>query len=206
MAQAQNVDEYIARQRAAIAANPDCGTSHYNLAIGLLGKQQFDEAERELLEAVGNSPTLAEAFVQLGGLRLKFGDLEGCLAYNKRAVQARAGFAEGHGNIGFAYLQMGKIDEAIPALEKAVRWNPNFIQAYATLANAYLMKGLVEESIQANEKALEIEPDFPVAHYNLAIAYLEKDNGDKAVEHFDRAKTLGFEVAPEIAREIDAHR
>ena len=65
---------------------------------------------------------------------------------------------------------------------------------------------LVDESIAANKKALSIEPDFAVAHNNLAIGYLEKDDGAKAVEHFDRARELGFEVAPEIAKEIEAYR
>ena len=39
MTKAKNVKEYIAQQQAAVAANPDCGTSHYNLAIGLLGQK-----------------------------------------------------------------------------------------------------------------------------------------------------------------------
>ena len=52
MEKPQNVDEYIAQQRAAIAANPECGNSHYNLAVGLLGQRKFDEAEKALLEAI----------------------------------------------------------------------------------------------------------------------------------------------------------
>ncbi len=206
MEKAKNVEEYIARQRAAIAANPECGTSHYNLAVGLLGQKKFDEAEMELLEAVGNSPTLAEAYVQLGGICLSKGDLDGCLDYNIRATKTRAGFSEGYSNIGFVHLQKGEVDDAIKNLQKAIAHNSNFLQAYTTLANAYLMKGLVDESIAANKKALKLEPDFAVAHYNLSIAYLEKAETTKAVEHFDRAKALGFEVAPEIAKEIDTYR
>jgi tetratricopeptide (TPR) repeat protein len=206
MEKAKDAEEYIARQRAATAANPECGTSHYNLAVGLLGQRKFEEAEKELFEAVENSPTLAEAYVQLGGICLSRGDLDGCLKYNIQATKTRAGFSEGYGNIGFVHLQKGEVDEAIKNLQKAITHNSNFLQAYATLANAYLMKGLVDESIATNQKALKIEPDFPVAHNNLAIAYLEKGESAKAVEHFDRAKELGYEVAPEIAREIDSSR
>ena len=116
MPKAKNVEEYIALQKAAIASNPDCGTSHYNLAVALLGQKKYDEAEKELHEAIGCSPTLAEAYVQLGGICLQRGDLETCLYYNQQAVQTRAAFAEGYGNIGFVYLQQGKPDDAIPAL------------------------------------------------------------------------------------------
>ncbi|MDM8524741.1 tetratricopeptide repeat protein [Desulfococcaceae bacterium HSG8] len=206
MPKPKNAEEFIAMQRVAIASNPGCGSSHYNLAVALIGQKKYDEAEDELHEAIECSPNLAEAYTQLGGICLKRGDLEGCLQYNKQATHSRAGFAEGHGNIGFAYLQMGKIDEAIPALEKAVRWNPKFIQAMATLANAYLMKGMLDECISTNLKLIDLEPDFPIAHNNLAIAYLEKGEQGLAVEHCDKAVELGYEVAPEILKEIESYR
>ncbi len=41
MEKAKNVDEYIAMQRQAIAMNPECGTSHYNLGVALLGLKKW---------------------------------------------------------------------------------------------------------------------------------------------------------------------
>ena len=202
----KNVEEYIERYRGAVNANPGCGTSHYNLAIGLLGQRKFDEAEKELLEAVDCSPNLAEAYVQLGGICLQRGDLEGCLSYNQQAINSRAGFAEGHGNIGFVYLQMGEVDKAIASLRKAIRWNPKFLQAYTTLANAYLMQGEVDEAIATNLKTVELEPQFAVAHNNLAVAYLQKGLYDQAITHCDMAREQGYEVAPQIIAELEAHR
>lgn len=206
MPTAKNAEEYIAQQRAAIASNPECGTSHYNLAVALMGIEKYDEAEKELHAALDCSSNLAEAYVQLGGLCLRRGDLDGCLSYNKHATKVRAGFSEGHGNIGFVHLQMGNVDEAIKSLQKAIVYNSKFLQAYATLANAYLMKGLIKESIITNRKALELEPTFAVAHNNLAIAYLENEEYDMAVKHCDKAIDLGYEVAPEILKEIETHR
>ncbi|MDY6793578.1 MAG: tetratricopeptide repeat protein [Thermodesulfobacteriota bacterium] len=206
MPKAKNAEEYIAMQRAALAGNPECGTSHYNLAVALLGLKKYDEAQNELFAALDCSPNLAEAYVQLGGICLQKGDLEGCLEYNKRAVKSRAGFSEGWANIGFAQLQLGNIEEAITALEKATRWNPKFLQAYTTLGNAYLMKGMVDESIEANMKALKLEEGFAVAHNNLTVAYLEKEHYAMAVQHCDKAVELGYEVAPEILKEIEKYR
>lgn len=206
MAQARNVHEYIEKQRTAVAGNPECGTSHYNLATALLGLRKFDEAEMELKEAIRCSPTLAEAYVQLGGICLQRGDLDGCLSYNQQSVKVRAGFFEGYGNIGFVQLQKGNIDEAIFALEKAIRFNPNFIQATATLANAYLMKGDVDKSIELNLQALEVDPAFPFAHNNLAISFLEKGNYALAEKHCEKAVELGYQVAPEIRKEIETRK
>ncbi len=206
MAKAENVEEYLAQQRVFIASNPDCGTSHYNLAVALFGQKRYDEAEKKFLEAIDCSPNLAEAYVQLGGICLQRGDLDGCMDFNKRATNSRAGFSEGWGNIGFVHLQKGNIDEAIYALEKAVRYNPKFLQATATLANAYLMKGMLEESIETNRKAIELEPKFAISHNNLAIAYMENGAFGLAIEHCDKAVALGYDVAPEIQKELEAYR
>jgi tetratricopeptide (TPR) repeat protein len=198
----KNVDEFVAQQRAAVATNPECGTSHYNLAVGLLGKKQYAEAEQALFKAIECSPSLAEAYVLLGGIRLKDGDLDGCLQFNQQAVKARPGFSEGYGNIGFVQLQKGNVDKAIQALERATAFNFRFLQAFTTLASAYLMKGLVDQSIEAGLKAIKLEPNFPVAHNNLAIAYLQKGSFDLAKQHCDKAVALGYQVAPEIIRDI----
>jgi tetratricopeptide (TPR) repeat protein len=199
---AKDVDEYIAIQRGAIAQNPECGNSHYNLAVALIGLKKLDEAEEELHTAVDCSPTLAEAYVQLGGICMQRGDMEGALYYNKMAVKSRAGFAPGYANIGFLLLQEGDVDEAIKNLQKAIVYNSKFVQAFTTLGNAYLMKGLVDESIEANKKAIEIQPDFPVPYYNLGLGYLEKGNMEKAVENIEKAKSMGYEVPAEITEEI----
>ena len=206
MTKAQNVEEYIAQQRAFIAQNPDCGNSHYNLAVALVGQQKDDEAEKDLHDALDCSSNMAEAYVLLGGIALQRGDLEGCLKNNKMSVKARPGFSEGYGYIGFVELKRVKIDVAIKNLERATKFNFRYIQAFANLANAYLMKGLIDESIETSKKANQHNADFATAHNNLAISYLEKEAYDLAVEHADKAVELGYEMAPEILSEIDEHR
>jgi len=206
MTKAKDVDEYIAAQKEAIGQNPECGNSHYNLAVALLGKRQFEEAEHELNEALECSPGLAEAYVLLGGICMQRGDLDGCLRNNRTAIKVRPGFSEGYGNIGFVELQRGNIDAAIENFERATYFNFRYIQAFANLANAYLMKGRIDEAIETNHKALVLAPDFAPAHNNLAIAYLEKEQYALAVAHCDKAVELGYEVAPQIRQEIEAQR
>ncbi len=206
MTQANNADEFISKLRSQLAMNQDCGTTHYNLAVALIGKKEYEEAEAVLNDAIGCSPSLAEAYVQLGGLCLNRGDMEGCLYYNTRATKARAGFAPGYANIGFVHLQQGDAEKAIKNLQKAIVHNSKFLQAYVSLANAYMMAGLTEESIITTKKALELEPNFPVAFNNLAIAYMQKEDFASAVEYADKALALGYEVAPEILKELEEHR
>ncbi len=212
----KNVDEHIAQLKKNLLHNDECGTTHYNLAVAYMGKQEYVEAEKELHEAIDCSPTLAEAYVLLGGICLQRKDLEGCYRFNQRATKARAGFAEGFGNMAFVLLQLidgknskedeEKMDKAIKNLKKAIIHNKNFVQAYTTLGTAYFMKGLVAEGIKANLEAVKIQPEFPVAHNNLAVAYLESEQFDKAIVHCDKAEEFGFEVAKELKNELAPHR
>ncbi len=212
----RDVDSHIAELKTALLHNADCGTTHYNLAVALMGKQEYTEAEKELHEAIDCSPTLAEAYVLLGGICLQRNDLEGCYRYNQRATKARAGFAEGYGNMAFVLLQLidgkdpkedeEKLEKAIKNLRKAIIHNKYFVQAYTTLGTAYFMKGLVEEGIKANLEAINVQPEFPVAHNNLSVAYLEKGDFDLAIKHCDKALELGFEVAQELLDELAPHR
>lgn len=214
--QPQNADEYIATLHGHINENTECGTNHYNLAVALMGQQEYDAAEKALHDAVECSPNLAEAYVLLGGICLQRNDLEGCLRYNRYAVKARAGFAEGYANIGFVLLQVidgknarddeEKLDQAIKNLKKAIIHNAKFVQAYATLGSAYYMKGLIDEGIAANLEAIKIHPDFPIAHNNLAVGYLQKGEYGKAIDHCDRAEAMGFEVVPDLKKELALHR
>ncbi len=216
MTKPRNSDEYIATLREQLKNNTECGTTHYNLAVALMGKQEYDAAENSLHDAVDCSPSLAEAYVLLGGICLQRNDFEGCLRYNKQATKARAGFSEGYANIGFVQLQLidgknekydeEKLDLAIKNLRKAIVHNPKFVQAFTTLGNAYLMKGLLNESIKANLEAIKVQPEFPIAHNNLAVAYLQKDEYALAIDHCDKAEKMGFQVADELKNELEQHR
>ncbi|MCD4743828.1 MAG: tetratricopeptide repeat protein, partial [Desulfobacteraceae bacterium] len=160
----KDIDEHIAYLRSQLTQNTECGTTHYNLAVALMGKKEYDEAESVLHDALECSPSLAEAYVLLGGLCLQRKDLEGCLRFNKYAIKARVGFAEGYGNIAFVLLQQcvgtdpvedaKKIDEAIKMLKKAIIHNSKFVQAFTTLGTAYFMKGFIKEAIEANKEAV----------------------------------------------------
>ncbi|MBF0450505.1 MAG: tetratricopeptide repeat protein [Candidatus Magnetomorum sp.] len=206
MALAKNAEEYIERQRSALAMNPDCGTTRYNLAVALLGQKKYDEAEREFKEAVANSPSLAEAYVQLGGICLQRGDLDGCLAYNEYAVNARAGFSIGYGNIAFVHLQKGEPDKAIVALNKAIAFNEKFIQAYSSLSSAYFMNGELDKSIESAKKAISLEPNFAIAYHNLSLALFEKGEHEKAIENCDKAIALGYDVPSGYLQELASYR
>ncbi len=201
-----DIDEYISDLKREIEQNEQCANHHYNLGLALLSKRDFVGAEESFLAAVRNSPRLAEAFVQLGGICLERGDLDGCLRYNEEAANCRAKFPVPWGNIGFVHLQRGEPEKAIKALKKAIKWEPNFIQAHNALATAFYMEGDYEASEASCNEALRRAPDFAPAWNNLSLVLFEKGEFARAVEAADKALEGGFEVRQEYLNELAPHR
>lgn len=201
-----DIDEYIDDLKKEIASNEQCANHHYNLGLALLSKRDFVGAEEAFLAAVRNSPRLAEAFVQLGGICLERGDLDGCLRYNEEAANCRAKFPIPWANIGFVHLQRGDPAKAAAALKKALKWDPHFVQALNALATAYFMEGDYEACIGKCREVIRREPGFAPAWNNLALALFETGRFDEAVEAADKAVEGGFEVRREFLADLAPHR
>lgn len=201
-----DLDEYIADLKAAIAADAKCASHHYNLGLALLSKRDFTAAEEAFLNALRNSPHLAEAYVQLGGICMQRGDMEGCMRYNQEAANCRPKFSIAQSNIAFAHLQQGEPDKAIKALDKALGWDPKFVQARNLLATAHFMQGKLEESENDCRQLLADEPEFAPAWHNLALALFEQGRREEAIEACDRAQSLGFDVPEGFLAELAPFR
>jgi Flp pilus assembly protein TadD len=199
-----DLDEYIADLKEEISQNEQCATHYYNLGLALLTKRDFVAAEEAFLNAVRNSPRLAEAYVQLGGICLERGDLDGCLRYNQEASQCRAKFPVPWSNIAFVHLQRGEPDKAITALRKALKWDPKFVQAKNALATAYYMKGEFEACENICNELLKEQPGFAPAWNNLALARFDRGNYAGATEAAEKARELGYEVPEAFLEELRA--
>ncbi|EGJ49707.1 tetratricopeptide repeat protein [Desulfocurvibacter africanus] len=205
MSNTAKVDAYIAEQMNKLQDNPQCANTHYNLGMGFLTKRMFKEAEESFLKAVDCSSKLVEAYVQLGGIAMQRGDLEGCLHYNEIAAKNMPLFPVPYANMGFVHMQRGNVDEAIKAFKQAIKKDANFVQAIASLGGALYMKGDLDESEGYSKRALEIEANFGPALNNLALVELERGNHAKAREYVEQARKTGFEPPEGLLKELEAH-
>ena len=201
-----DIDEYIADLKKEIVDNEQCATHCYNLGLALLSKRDFVGAEEALLNAVRNAPRLAEAYVQLGGICLERGDLDGCLRYNEEAANCRAKFPIPWSNMAFVHLQRGDPDKAIAALDRALRWDPDFIQAKNALATARYMKGDFKACETLCREILKKEPGFAPSWNNLALALFDQGEYEQAIEACDKARELGFDVPQGFLEDLSPYR
>lgn len=199
----ESLDEYIADLQSEIAdSDGKCANHHYNLGVALLSKLDFVAAEECFLETLRQSPHMAEALVQLGGICLQRNDLDGCLRYNEEAAQCRAKFAVPWSNIGFVHLQRGEVEKAVKALKKALNWDPNFVQAKATLASACFMSGDYTECVRLAREVVKKEPGFGPAWNNLSLALFEQGDQEGAVEAARTALECGYDVEKPFLKDL----
>lgn len=202
-----DVNEYIDDLKKEIATgDKKCANHYYNLGVAYLSLRDFAAAEEAFLNAIRSSSHLAEAYVQLGGICLERGDLDGCLHYNEEAAKVRPRFAIAQSNMAFVYLQKGEPDKAIAALRKALSWDPRFIQARHEMTTALFMKGDYEECERLCRELIAEQPGFAPAWNNLALALFQQGRQKEAVAAADKAIELGFDVAKGFLADLEAHR
>ncbi|MHB1312430.1 MAG: tetratricopeptide repeat protein [Gemmatimonadaceae bacterium] len=115
-----------------------------------------------------------------------------------RAIAARPGFAEAHGNLGAALNALGRHHEAVVQYEQALAIKPDFAEAHNNLGNALAALRRYDEAIVQYESALTIRPRYPEAH---------KAHGDvlSAVGRYDDA-CVRYEAALALRPGyVDAH-
>ena len=181
------------RLKALSAEAPDLAEIAYNqgVAYQILGDEEM--ARKRYLRATDIDPTLGGAWLNLGGIAERDGDLS-------RALQAyRAGLRDAPddpdlvvGLIG-VLRKMGRADQAIAEAKKALARNANNINVYNNLGLVYIDQGNLELAQFVYQKALN---DIPGAeqnaliHANLGQVFLIKDKKANAKQELEKALEL----------------
>ncbi len=176
-------------------------------------RQEWDKAERDLLQALALAPqaaTSAQAAIldALANLYRKRGDFERALAHAERALAIREeigellGIAKSLGNLGFLYQEMGELSHALQAHTEA-RNTYQQIDNPALTATAWLNMGMVqhvdgrmEDAIESYHQSLAIAERISLplielkAHYNLAEALAAIERHTDAAIHWQTGYRL----------------
>jgi TolB-like protein/Tfp pilus assembly protein PilF len=199
----------VEEARRAVAAAPDFGLAHAELASGMLittdirGLESNDAVKREVREHLtralqldGDNP-LVIASVALTHTQL--GDGETSLRLARRAVELRPQMARCHYAHAGANFVLGRTAEAIAAYAEQLNCkdydNPRHV-AYAFSGWCYLLEGRPQEADGALEEALALNPDFHLAliFKSIAEALLGDDKRALATVRRLRELTTGMSL------------
>jgi tetratricopeptide (TPR) repeat protein len=151
---------------------------------------QFENAERELGEALKLAPNDYDAEYTLGLTFLKRRDLP-------RARQLYERMAERLGNrpalrvlIGRAYRETGYLPESIEEFKKAIALDPSFPRVHYYLGLTYLYKegaARIPEAIEEIKIELAANPEEYFANFYLGILYIMQRKFAEAVGLLEKA-------------------
>lgn len=146
----------------------------------LLNKHYFSERspEKEYRKNTTANPLAHEWFMK-AEFRLtpeNNCDIDSCIFYLKKAIDADSMFALAHAELSRAYCTwtfQNKFphEKVIREYKKAIYYKPEMDEAYHYLGVVYLHVGLIQESFDAIRKALQINPDNKIASIDLITCY-----------------------------------
>lgn len=127
----------------------------------------LDRAAACFERAATQNPRLAEAWRNLGCVRVQQGRYAEAEPPLRKAIALRPEFPEAHNDLGCALRSMGRVEEALACFSRAVELAPGFAEAHFNRAQMLIRLGRCEEAVRALRTAVESRPGWAEA---LALA------------------------------------
>jgi len=168
MTEVESRTERLERCLQMIGQSPGSAVAHYNLGLAYQKLGRFQEAEQAYRRSVELDPTLAEAWVNLGGVRLHGWDFEGCLEASLRAVELRDDLVLAHHNLGQAYLYMNDPENLVRSARRVLELDPGHPPSHYYAAVGLLALGELGAAERHLGRAIELG-QRPTAEFLRAL-------------------------------------
>lgn len=189
----------------ALTLRPNMPNLHYGLATVCYLENDLETAADHFTEVTRLDPLRAGAFINLGAVYNKLGQLDNAIGALRKGIQLDLNRPEGYYNLGLVYRRKGHLELAIQAYREATRVEPRMADAHYNLANLYLEKGQYNLAAVHYEKCLELRPDWEKALGGLEQA---RQSLEDALEESDDAETFDSDDGSEAPtqRMVDPDR
>jgi tetratricopeptide (TPR) repeat protein len=179
---ARAAGEYIAAQQL----NADRPESHMNLALLFVREKQFDQAERQLRDALSLQPSFVPAAVNLADLYRELGREAEGESVLRTAITRVPGSAALEHALGLLEVRQGNKKEALEHLAAAARMDPGNARDAYVYALALDDAGRSATAIDALRAALEKHPYDRESLATLANLYAKSGNAREGLIYASR--------------------
>ncbi|MCH8964158.1 MAG: tetratricopeptide repeat protein [Planctomycetes bacterium] len=175
---------------------PAFAPSRHRYGVGLIFRGRLEEAAAELERVIALAPSAPEAYIGLGEVRLREGDLAASVRHLQKALQINSRLRRARHLLGSAYLKLGRTAEAKRYLSGGAgsgrlyltdSWFQEQQQHALVLSDqisralGWLEAGQPAEGARILEEALSWRPGNVDVSNNLAIMYLELGRVEEAL-------------------------
>lgn len=164
----------------ALGYRSDSPEIHYGIATACFLLGDTHSSVYHFKEVIRLDPLRAGAYINLGAVYNRLGQLEEAMTTLRRGIQLDANRAEGYYNLALVYRQLGQVDMAVNAYREAVRLNSRMYDAHYNLGNIFLEKEQHALAIAHYKQALEIRPNWEKGRNALEAAQTAKAAHDSA--------------------------
>jgi serine/threonine protein kinase/Flp pilus assembly protein TadD len=179
----------------AIAKDPKyalayAGLADSNLFLGSYWVETIPEAKVAALKAVELDPTLAEAHVSLGHIKLWL-DWDWAAAERefKQGISLNPSSALAHNQYAMYLAAMGRLDDAIAEVRRAQELDSLSPIVNSDLGWYLLYNGRDNEAADQFQKALDLDSNNVSARWGLGSAYTEQRRYDDSIAQLNVALT-----------------
>ena len=133
--------------------------------------EAFDQARRNVDEALRLNPHLPGLYVLSGMIMDYIGDHQGAAAAFQKELEANPNDFRAHLYLGADLYIQRKLDAARAHLERALEITPGSPPALYELARVKRAQGQMDAAVEDLEKVVRAEPEWIPAHVELAALY-----------------------------------
>jgi len=162
--------------------------------LGLFEQGDLKNADAVFLRITQNVPHHAEAWINLGMIRLQEGNPESAKPAFETALKINAVPFKVYFYYAVTLKAQGKYDEALKYFKKILNKFPRDRVARNERGHLYLLMKDHQRAILDFEKVVSIDPENPEAYYHLQQAYRSAGEGEKAGQAarlYERFKARG---------------
>lgn len=166
------------------------GTDSLQRGSVLLDQGLTAEAAKAFELAIAENPLLTPAYMRLGEIRYKEGNLEAAEQSFGQAAALEPTNFDAQYKHAMVLHEMGKFDAAIRTYLKALALRPDDFRANSNLAAAYLQSNEPREALPYAQRAIELNPNDAASRTNLGAVYSALGQFENAITEYQQASEL----------------
>ncbi|MGH9605681.1 MAG: tetratricopeptide repeat protein [Terracidiphilus sp.] len=162
----------------------------FTYGVAMFQHGYLDQAAASFQQVIAAQPGDADAFYNLGTLRLSQNDFVQARRYLEQTLRLKPNYPEAWNNLGMMAAQLGRPDEAIRDFQNSLAQRPEFVTALLNLGNVYRRERDFENAQKCFGQAIAIQPDDPEVNYSFGMLYAQQDQLERASGYLERAIAL----------------
>jgi TolB-like protein/Flp pilus assembly protein TadD len=180
----------------AIAKDPKyalayAGLADSNLFLGSFFVEAISEAKSAAVKAIELDPTLAEAHVALGHIKLWLDwDWPAAELEFKQGIGLNANSALAHDQYAMYLAAMGRTGDAVAEVKRALDLDPLSPIVNTDLGWCLLYAGRTREATEQFKKALGLDANWLSARWGLGVSYTQQHQYPEAIAELKKALSL----------------